>query len=143
MAIRDLGDLVGAWEMSVDLPGTEVVPGRAEFFWLGGGPILVQRVEIPHPNAPDSVCVIVANDEASFTQHYFDSRGVARIYDMTYADRVWTLSRTREDFSALEFQQRFTGRVSDDCSTIDGVWESSTDGLAWVRDFGLVYRRIG
>ena len=39
-------------------------------------------------------------------QRYFDSRGVARVYEMTIADRVWTLQRLAV---APDFSQRFTG----------------------------------
>ena len=51
-------------------------------------------------------------------QHYFDSRGVARVYDISLEDGVLTLSRDDEDMA-----QRFTGRFSDDGSAIEGAWE--------------------
>ena len=41
------------------------------------------------------------------------------------------------------FSQRFTGRVSDDGGTINGAWESSTDGVSWTHDFDLMYTRVG
>jgi hypothetical protein len=47
-------------------------------------------------------------------QRYFDSRGVARLYEMSYAGACGKLWRTAADFSPLDFSQRYTGngRVS-------------------------------
>jgi hypothetical protein len=42
-------------------------------------------------------------------QHYFDSRGVARLYEMTFSGGVWNLLRNSSDFTPLEFSQRFSG----------------------------------
>ena len=71
-------------------------------------------------------------------QHYFDSRGIARIYQMTFADKVWTLQRIA---GAPDFSQRFTGTFGDD-DTIVGRWESSRDGSNWDPDFDLTYTRV-
>lgn len=76
-----------------------------------------------------------------FVQHYFDSRGVVRLYDMTFDGTTWTLSRTRPDFSPLSLQQRFTGTFSPDRDSIDGQWEICEDGLNWRVDFPLTFRR--
>ena len=78
-----------------------------------------------------------------YTQHYYDSRGVARRYAMSLDAGVWRLVRDAPDFSPLEFCQRFVGTFSDDRATIDGVWEKSSDGVTWSHDFALTYRRIG
>lgn len=45
-------------------------------------------VEMP----PDVVAAIVAptSDGDAYTQHYFDSRGVVRVYAMTFGKGVWT-----------------------------------------------------
>jgi len=69
-------------------------------------------------------------------QHYFDSRGVARIYDISLEDGVLTLSRDDEDMA-----QRFTGRFSDDGTAIEGAWERTDDDGALIHDFDLTYRR--
>ena len=141
MGIGPLRDLVGEWELAVDLPGAEDVRGHVRFEAIGE--LLVQRTTVPVPEAPDSCCVVVAGDDGGYTQHYFDSRGVARLYTMTFDGRSWTLERTKPDFSPLDFQQRYVGAVSDDAATIDGEWLSSDDGQQWTRDFGLTYTRVG
>ena len=77
----------------------------------------------------------------AYTQHYFDSRGVARVYAMTFSDGVWTLLREAPDFTPLDFSQRFSGRFSADRTTIAGTWEVRTDGSSWEHDFDLTYTR--
>jgi hypothetical protein len=141
MGIGQLGDLAGEWELIVDLPGAGDVRGRVVFEVMGE--VLVQRTTVPVPEAPDSCCLVVAGDDGGYVQHYFDSRGVARLYAMTFDGRGWTLERTRPDFSPLEFCQRFAATISDDGVTIDGEWQRSEDGRQWMRDFGLTYIRVG
>src|SRR4051794_19668432 len=104
MGIEALEPLLGEWEVSVDIPGAEHARGRAVFEWMYGGPILLQRSEAPDP-APNSISLISANDDGEYLQHYFDSRGVVRLYAMTFKRGVWTLTRTAPDFSPLDFSQ--------------------------------------
>lgn len=140
MAIQDLHPFVGRWLLDVDIPGAEDVRGHVVFEAMGEA--LVQRTTVPTPEAPDSCCVVIRRDDGSYTQHYFDSRGVARLYAMTFDGRTWTLERTTPDFTPLDFHQRYVGGFTDDGTAIEGQWESSADGHEWHRDFGLVYRRV-
>jgi hypothetical protein len=139
MTVEALNTFVGHWDLTVDLPGAEDVVGDVEFEFMGG--VLIQRTSVPAPEAPDSCCVVVEQGGA-LVQHYFDSRGVARIYQMTFDGRTWTLERTQEDFTPLDFRQRYIGTFSDDLATITGEWQSGAAGGGdWTRDFGLTYRR--
>lgn len=138
--MNDLHDFVGEWELAVDLPGAGEGRGRVTFEQMGNA--LVQRTEVPSPDAPGSLCIVLTRPDGSYVQHYFDARGVARLYAMTFDGREWTLERNEQDFSALDFHQRFVGRFSDDRSTIDGEWQQSADGKEWSRDFGLTYTRV-
>jgi hypothetical protein len=139
MPRSDLQAFVGRWTLITDIPGAEGVRGDVVFELMGD--VLVQRTSLPVPRAPDSCCVVVARD-GTLTQHYFDSRGVARLYAMTFDGRTWTLERIEPDFTPLAFCQRYTGAFSDDGTTIDGEWQSSPDGREWSRDFGLTYERV-
>src|SRR4051794_7803333 len=121
MRIEALGAFVGRWELAVDLPGAEGVRGAVVFDRMGD--VLVQRTTVPVPQAPDSCCVIVGSDDGGFTQHYFDSRGVARLYAMNFDGSLWTLERTKPDFTPLEFHQRYVGTFSGDLTTITGEWQ--------------------
>ena len=133
--IKRLEPFIGEW----GLPGS----GRTVFEWMPGGQFLVQRWEVPDPAVPDGIAIIGFDpSRGTYLQHYFDSRGVARVYEMGFGDGVWTLRRESADFSPLDFSQRFTGTFSDDGKTIAGRWESSSDGSSWEHDFDLTYTRV-
>jgi hypothetical protein len=140
--MRELGAFVGEWTLTVTIP--DAPQGRVLFEWMPGERFLIERWDIPHPDAPDGVA-IMGYDEGRGTllQHYFDSRGVARVYDMGLEDGVWTLSRTRPDFSPLTFWQRFEGRFSGDGRKIEGAWEISHDeGASWEIDFHIAFTKV-
>jgi hypothetical protein len=71
--------------------------------------------------------------------HYFDERGVYRVYAASLDQGVWRYWR---DASAPDFSQRFTGMLSDDGNTITVQGELSKDGSAWEDDLALDYRRV-
>lgn len=133
--------LVGEWTVQVDMPGAP--PARAVHAWDLDGAVLTTRTEAPVAEVPNSRTIIARSGDG-WLQHYFDSRGVVRLYRMTLDDGVWTLLRTEPDFSPLDFAQRFVGTVSPDGTTIDARWETSEDGgETWELDFPLVYTRVG
>jgi hypothetical protein len=140
-----LEPLVGEWSLEAIFPQAPPsdVRGRVTFEWTLDRQFLVQRSEIPHPTAPDGLAIIApAADGEGYTQHYFDSRGVVRLYAMTFGDGVWTLERHTPDFSPLDFWQRFSGTFGDEGKSIRGAWEICHDGSTWDHDFELVYRRV-
>ena len=147
--LEALDAFVGEWDVEAHFPDAAPAPvagrpvvGRAVFEWMLGGAFLTQRITIPDPGAPDSFAIIgVDPGREAYTQHYFDSRGVARVYAMTLSDGVWTLLREAPDFTPLDFSQRFTGRFSDDGKTMTGSWEVRTDGSSWEHDFDLTYSK--
>ena len=144
-AQKNLEAFIGEWGLypTFSFPVPEDVTGRVVFEWMPGGRFLVERWEVSLPEAPDGIAIIGPDPSGGgYVQHYFDSRGVARVYQMGFTDGLWTLTRTTEDFSPLDFSQRFSGRFSDDGSTIEGAWEISHDGKTWEKDFDLIYRRI-
>ena len=140
-----LEPLVGEWSVEAVAPWAPPgdVRGRTVFEWMPGGAFLLQRWEVPIDEAPDGLALIGRDLQGSggYLQHYFDSRGVARVYSMTFDDGVWTLSRAEADFSPLDFSQRFTGTLSDDGRTIRARWEICHHDSTWEHDFDLVYRR--
>lgn len=139
-----LDALTGHWTMEAAFeaerfgPGSPAVTsrgGRTTFEWLDGGFFLIQRFETDQPSAPSGIAIIGAGTEPeTFTQHYYDSRGVARSYEMTLNDGVWKVER-----AAPGFWQRYTGVISGDGATITGAWEYSADGREWSHDFTLTY----
>jgi hypothetical protein len=89
-------------------PGDGDAPAaRSTFEWALDRQFLTQRTEVPVPEAPDGLMIVSADPETgAYTQHYYDSRGVVRIYAMSLADGVWTLTRESPDFTPLDFRQR-------------------------------------
>jgi hypothetical protein len=142
-----LAVLVGEWSMAAkfkDLPPADA-GARVVFEWMPGERFLIQRWEVPVPEAPDGIAIIGPDPEnaGDFLQHYFDTRGVARVYRMSVGDGVWRLWRDTPDFSRLDFSQRYTGTFADNGRTIAGSWEISHDGETWEHDFELTYTKIG
>jgi hypothetical protein len=141
-----LGAFIGEWSIEAFFPGAPPPPpdlrGRTVFEWMPGERFLVQRWEVPIPEAPDGIAIIGFDETRNaLLQHYFDSRGVARVYEMSFDNGVWKLWRDSADFSPLDFSQRFEGRFSDDGKTIDGRWEICHDGSNWELDFDLTYTK--
>jgi hypothetical protein len=137
--------LLGEWSIEVSLPGAPEgdIGARVTFEWLPGEKFLLQRWQIPVPEAPDGLAVIGYDEgRGTLLQHYFDSRGVARVYEMTLADGVWTLTRERPDFSPFDFAQRYEGRFTDDGGAIEGHWDIRHEGEDWRKDFDITYRRL-
>jgi hypothetical protein len=81
------------------------------------------------------MAVFGATDE-QLSMHYFDSRGVYRVYAVQPERRTWRFSRDAPGFS-----QRFTGTFSDDGNTITGLSKLSQDGSTWDDDLAITYRR--
>ena len=141
--LQALEVFVGTWSMILGFaPSPADAPrARTTWEWLAGRRFLIQRWEVDHPDAPDGIAVIGSDgSESAYAQHYFDSRGVVRIYDMSLAGPVWMLERIAAE---RDFSQRFTGTFSEDRNTISGRWERSDDGKTWTHDFDLNYVRIG
>ena len=144
--ITELGPLIGEWSLEVDLPGAPPgdIGARCTFEWMEGEQFLIQRWTVPVPEAPDGTALIGYDEgRGTLLQHYFDTRGVARVYEMTFAEGLWTLTREKPDFSPLDFHQRFEAKLSDDGGRFDGRWEISHDaGDTWELDFNLTYARL-
>jgi hypothetical protein len=138
--IEALEALIGEWTMAPRFERFETIPdvvGHVAFEWMPGRRFVVQRWEVPVPEAPDGVALLGPHeDRDGLVQHYFDSRGVHRVYDMTLEDGVWTLEREHPGFD-----QRFRGTFSDDGDTIEGVYEMRNDA-DWFKDFEMTYARV-
>jgi len=144
-ALEALEPFIGEWDLEAEFsfPVPDDVTGRVTFEWMPGGRFLVERWEVSLPEAPDGIAIIGPNERGDgYVQHYFDSRGIARVYQMAFADGLWTLSRTEADLTPLDFSQRYEGRFSDDGTAIVGAWEIREDGEEWKKDFDLTYRRV-
>jgi len=144
-----LEPLVGRWTLEASMGGHVMVGGWASFEWIEGGAFLLHRADAAPPgddvprewreNAPFPVLVIIGSDEFSgrFSYLYTDARGVHRVYSMTLEDGLWRITGR----AGARFFQRFEGRFADDGRSIAAQWERSADGVAWEKDFDLLYAR--
>ena len=118
--------------------------------WLEGGHFLVIHTRNDHPDFPDAMSIIGFNhldrvpnpDEVvlhpgqRMSMHYFDSRGVTRVYEALVDEATWRLFR-----NAPGFAQTFVGEFADDGDTVLGQWQVCDDGATWRDDLRVVYRR--
>ena len=135
--LEHLAPLVGTWTTEGRhplLPG-QAITGRATFEWLDGERFLVQRSHYDHPDIPDAVAVTGVVDDR-LSMHYFDSRGVHRVYSVSASPGEWRFWRDDPGF-----RQRFVGTFSDDGRTITGQGAMARDGGDWEDDLQLTYRR--
>ena len=150
MTLDDLNQLVGSWALESTHPAFPglVVRGTAEIGWLEGNRFLMHRARVDHPDFPDSLSIVgdmgsdrVDEDpaepaEPAWSMHYFDSRGVFRVYQVSIAAGEWRIWR-----DAPRFSQRFTGTLAHAGKTIVGQWELCREDGIWNRDLEITYRR--
>jgi hypothetical protein len=101
--------LVGRWATEAThpgLPGT-VASGLATFEWLAEQRFLIQRSHYDHPEIPDAIAVIGIVDGKP-SMHYFDPRGVHRVFAVEISADTWRFWNDAPGFS-----QRFTHALSD------------------------------
>lgn len=142
-SLKALVDLGGEWTMELSnaafLPSpSDKANGHVAFEWLEHGAVLAMRMGGKPPKAPDAIWLI-GRDESMPVYHvlYFDSRGVSRVYQMSFSGGIWKMWRDAPGFS-----QRFEGTISRDGNTISAKWEKSDDGIKWEHDFDVKYTRV-
>lgn len=142
--------LVGEWDTEAThplVPGT-IVRGRWVFEWMAGQKFMIVRAESDHPDFPDSVSIIgntgidrvgkggLEGDGEGLQMHYFDTRGVYRVYEVRMSDEAWEWS-----MDAPGWSQRFTCTFEDEGNTMAGMSQLSRDDAAWEDDLQITYRR--
>ena len=131
---------IGSWETEGAhpmLPG-EAIHGMSTFEWLDGRRFVIWRSHHDHSQIPDAITIIgVTNGHLSM--HYFDHRGVYRVYAASLDQAAWRYWR---DATAPDFSQRFTGTFGDHGSTVTGRGQLSQDGRTWEDDLALNYQRV-
>jgi len=154
LALQALDRWVGTWATEAThpaMPGV-VVHGTVVVEWLEGDRFLIHRARTDHPDFPDSISILGFTDrdrvdkgartapasagEPQLTMHYFDSRGVFRVYDVSVDDEAWRIWRDAPGFS-----QRFTGTFADGGDTLIGRWQVCEDDVRWTDDLEITYRR--
>jgi hypothetical protein len=109
------------------------VPGWATFEWLDDA-FIVWRWNSGDPQ-PAQFVIGYSDANERYVVLYHDERGVARVFDMTWGDGEWTLSRADPDF-----HQRIVAAVAGD--RIEASVDASEDaGTTWRKDFDLTFMR--
>ncbi|MCU1590719.1 MAG: hypothetical protein JWP11_1975 [Frankiales bacterium] len=128
-----LDRLLGTWELTmrhVAMPAA--VRGRQCYERVLDNAFLMLHATYDHPEFPDAVALL---DGSSY--HYFDVRGVTRVFDLEVGDTGWAMIRRDADF----WQRSAATFVGADA--MDGTGENSYDGGAtWQHDFSLSYARL-
>jgi hypothetical protein len=140
--------LVGSWrgdgEVATDPPQTVAAEVTIERL----GDFFVMKSVGEPAEVPDSIAIIggAAPGEPQ-PMHYFDSRGVKRLFLTVVDGSMWTIWRApSEDWHGPDgpgFNQRFIGEISPDGRTIEGRWERGLGeaGDVWELDFPITYVR--
>src|SRR5438034_11737544 len=120
--LEPLNRLVGSWTTDATHPAYPggVVHGSVVIEWLEGERFLIHRAHTDHPDFPDSISIVgitsqdrvgnpsghdaAATTDVPLSMHYFDSRGVFRVYDVSIDDEAWRFWRVTSGLS-----QRFAG----------------------------------
>ncbi len=140
--------LIGGWHGEGELPIEPPMRISADVTIERLGEFIVMRSTGEPAEMPDAVSIIGgAADGEPQPMHYFDSRGVKRLF-MTIVDgATWRIWRAPgEDWNGPDgpgFNQRFIGAISADGRSIDGRWERGTGdaGDRWELDFPIRYSR--
>ena len=139
-----LQPFIGEWSVEgrhVALPNV-VIRGRSVFEWWGDRVWLMHHSTFDHPDFPDSISVIGATrPDGGLALHWFDTRGVHRLFDMTFDRGVWTLDR--KAVGPNDFDQRMHAAFSADGNTITGDFEATEPGAHEMRhDLSVTYTRV-
>ena len=140
--------LIGEWHGEGELPTDPPVKLAAEVSIERLGQFVVVGSVGKPKEFPDSISVIGgAPDGEPQPMHYFDSRGVKRLFETVVEGSTWRIWRAPgEDWNGPDgpgFNQRFIGELSVDGRTIDGRWERGLGaaGDQWETDFPITYVR--
>ena len=134
--LKKLDFLVGEW--TAEVPGFDE-KGKVTYEWLSKGGFLIQNSTIDRPEFPDGISLYGATGpDGALQMHYFDSRGVVRLYDVTFDGRTLIIEREGGDWP-----QRYVGELSDDGNTLEGRFERGEElGAPLQHDFDITYRRV-
>jgi len=111
----------------------EPVTGRQHYERVLDGAYVLMTWTYDHPGFPDAMALL-SEDE----MHYFDVRGVTRVFDVTFDVDGWSMVRLDPAFS-----QRYVAQYVGD-NAMDSTGDYSEDGgSTWHHDFTMRYDRVG
>jgi hypothetical protein len=146
--VKGFESLLGAWHGDGVIPIEQPMPISVDATAERLGEFIVFRSTGDPDDVPDSISIIGgAPDGEPQPMHYFDERGVQRLFLTSMDDATWTIWLAPGfDWNGPHgagFNQRFIGAISADGNTIEGRWERGLgkSGDRWEVDFPLTYVR--
>ena len=146
--VKQFEPLIGEWHGEGEIPMEPPMKVSVEAKISRLGKFIVFSTVCTPAEVPDSVSIIGGAPEGEpQPMHYFDSRGVKRLFLMALdgpALKIWRAPG--EDWNGPDgpgFNQRFIGEISADGKTIAGRWERGMGaaGDRWEIDFPINYLR--
>ena len=128
-----LDRLIGTWEITMHHSAmSEPVTGRQRYERVLDGAFVLLQWTYDHPDFPDAMALLSEN-----RYHYFDVRGITRVFNFDIDEAGWSMIFLDEDFS-----QRQTARFRGP-DVIYSTGEKSFDaGDTWQHDFTMTYQRV-
>jgi hypothetical protein len=140
--------LVGEWHGEGEIPIEPPMKITADMKIERLGPFIVFHSIRGPADLPDSVSIIGGAPRGDpQPMHYFDARGVKRLYLTAVEGSTWRIwLAPGEDWNGPHgpgFDQRFIGEISADGTRIEGRWERGLGdaGDSWEIDFPIRYSR--
>ena len=128
-----LDRLLGTWDVTMNhVAMPDAVRGRQTFERVLDDAFVLLRATMDHPDVPDAIALLDAE-----RYHYFDVRGITRVFDLEVDDGSWSIIRRDADFWQRS-TVRFTGP-----DEMSGTGDNSHDqGATWEHDYAITYRRV-
>jgi hypothetical protein len=129
-----LDRLLGTWDLTMRHHAVaEPVSGRQHYERVLDGAYVRLDWSYDHPDFPDAMAMLSED-----SMHYFDVRGVTRVFDLRIDDEGWSMVRLDPEL-AQRYTTRFVGP-----DTMESEGELSSDGgSTWQPDFAMTYSRVG
>jgi hypothetical protein len=129
-----LDQLLGTWDLTMDHDSVDAsVSGCQIYERVLDGAYVRLDWTYEHPDFPNALALL--SEDA---MHYFDVRGITRVFEVDWDDSGWTMVHLDPVFS-----QRFTSRVEGPELVITEGEYSEDEGATWLHDFRLTLRRTG
>jgi hypothetical protein len=146
--MKEFEPLIGEWHGRGEIPAEPPMKVTVEAKIERLGKFIVIRSLGEPAEMPDTIAIIGgALDGQPQPMHYFDDRGVKRLYMTAVKGSTWRIWRApEEDWNGPNgpgFDQRFIGEIAADGKTIEARWERGvgSSGDTWELDFGISYDR--
>ena len=128
-----LNRLLGTWDVTmrhVAMP--DPTAGRHHYERVLQGAFVMLQATYDHPELPDATALL-----SESALHYFDVRGVTRVFELEVDDAGWTMIRRDSDFWQ---RSSATFRGADE---MHGPGANSHDGgVTWEHDYDMSYVRV-